>query len=160
MKDDARIENYAREVSEACPVKNKRKIKEMIRLQVMEYLEENPDAGMDEIYMTFGTPKTFAENYLSTYSTKELVTTVKNTFKYKRLIICILVFAVLLAAIIGVLSFMMAKEANEQVIYECKVDGIDISISVVAEVDMSDEEFAENLPNLIEQLKEKYNITE
>ena len=161
MKDE-RVEKYAREVADICPAKNKRKVREMISLQVMDFLAENPDAGMDDIYMTFGTPRSFAEDYLSTFSTGELCSTVKKSFTYKRITACVLVFAFIAMAALGVVGFQFAADRakSEQIVYECKVDGIDIAVTVVATNgdEMSDEEFAANIPVLIEQLKSKYGI--
>ena len=160
MKNNLLVENYAKEVANMCPAKSKRKVREMISMQVMDFLDMNPDAGMDEIYMTFGTPKTFAENYLSTYSTKELVTSVKKSFAYKRIAACVLVFAFIAVAALGALGIRMAAKApqGEQIVYECKVDGIDISVTVVANGEMSDEEMEIALPAIIEQLKEQNKI--
>ena len=160
MKKDLRVEKYAKEIAEMCPAKNKRKVRDMISMQVMDFLDMNPDAGMDEIYMTFGTPKSFAENYLSTYSTKELVKSVKTSFTYKKAVACVLVFAFIAVALLGAFGIQMAVSApkGDPIVYECKVDGIDISITVVAESEMSDEEMEIALPIIIEQLKNQNNI--
>lgn len=149
------IEKYAKEVAAMCPAKNKRKVRDMISMQVMDFLDMHPDAGMDEIYMTFGTPKSFAESYLSTYSTKELMTSVKSSFTYRRVAACVLIFAFIAVAALGAIGIHTAATApkGEPIVYECKVDGIDISVTVVAENGMSEEEMEIAMPIIIEQMK-------
>ena len=52
MKNNLLVENYAKEVANMCPAKSKRKVREMISMQVMDFLDKYiPDVAAMETQM-------------------------------------------------------------------------------------------------------------
>lgn len=74
-----KLESYYREISAwlPCGGRLKRKIMCRIRSNVAAYLEENPDANMEEIEHRFGAPKEIAAAFVSDLDAGELLTALR-----------------------------------------------------------------------------------
>lgn len=55
-----------------CPEALRRPVLNQLEEAVLFYLEEHPQAGMDELYAHFGTPKAFAANVLENMEGEQL----------------------------------------------------------------------------------------
>ena len=70
-----RIKTYCRNISRElyCPLAVKRQIMAAIRENIAAYLEENPDAGFEDVLKHFGTPQQIALSYIGEMDMPELV---------------------------------------------------------------------------------------
>lgn len=65
---------YIRSIQKALPCSRteKKQITDALRGTVLTFMEDHPDATVDSLYLSFGTPEQYAKEYLSQLSTETL----------------------------------------------------------------------------------------
>lgn len=77
-----------------CPEALRRPVLSQLEEAVLFYLEEHPQAGMDELYAYFGTPKAFASNVLENMEGEQLRKQLIH-YRWRRILTAALVTMVL-----------------------------------------------------------------
>jgi len=87
---------YCRRVRRSlfCPAALRGPILSQLEEAVLCYMEEHPQAGMDELYAHFGTPKAFAANVLENTGGEQLQKQLTR-YRWRRVLAAILVTLVL-----------------------------------------------------------------
>lgn len=72
---EKRIKEYCRSISRElyCPAAARKQILAAIRENIAAYIEENPDAGFEDVQKHFGTPQQIAASYIEELEMPELV---------------------------------------------------------------------------------------
>lgn len=108
------LRDYCRAVKSwlPCDAKQKRRILEKIRLDVMGYLEENPDADFAAIQARFGTPQAIASAYVDDLDTAQLL----YSLRIRKRIVTIVAatMATILLTWAGVVTWAIVYEINSK----------------------------------------------
>lgn len=104
----AEVRAYLRKVRKALPgsFNTKRAVASTLKSQIESYIEENPDATIDDVIERFGTPETIANEFDVTEFSAEI-----KKYKLKTLILSVL--AVVLIALCVWLTIALISSVEE-----------------------------------------------
>ena len=117
---EKRIKEYCRSISRElyCSPAAKKQIMAAMRENIATYLEENPDAGFEDVLKHFGTPQQIALSYIGEMDMPELVRRL-NTRRSVLTVLCsalgICVLLLLVALVVVVVGTLISS--NYFVVY-------------------------------------------
>ncbi len=113
---DKKLVVYYKQIEQklVCSAETKRKIVQHLKQDVMDYLDEKPNATIDDdIIQHFGSPDVFAAEYISGFEDDEIDKRISKIKKRRKWFIIALIAVVIIAAI-G--STVMILENNRHVV--------------------------------------------
>ena len=102
---------YFREIKDLLPCNARQRRRCVMELEdtVSSFLEDNPDATLDDLHEAFGSPESIAEAFLEQLSPEEFS---KKISRKKQMCFGIIIFPVL-AIILGVVALDIARSVHE-----------------------------------------------
>ncbi len=94
--NDSIIKNYVKDVLQLIPGTYHRRLKKELQGCISERFHSIPELTDSMIYERFGTPESFAADYLSGMDAEELQTTLARSKKHKRILTIALIALLLL----------------------------------------------------------------
>lgn len=94
-----------------CAGRMKRKMLECIKVDILEFLSENPDADYKMVVARFGTPQQIASSYVEEAETGELLRVLKTRRKVITIVVTTAVMIVSIWA--GAVAFIVTSDAHK-----------------------------------------------
>lgn len=112
---DKKLADYYKQIKKGLvgSGKEKREIMRHLKLDIGDYIEENPDYQFEDILDHFGTPQSFTAEYLSHMGNREITEQVTKAKKIRKWII-LAIAAVIVIAAVG--TTIMVLENNSHVV--------------------------------------------
>ena len=113
------LKQYHRDIRHLLPgtAKQKKQLMDTLWQSIAAYVEDNPDATVQEVQAHFGTPQQIATAYLDEMSTSEVIKKIK-TRKIVISIICIAIVLALLMWGLGVLKALSKEQHSADGYYD------------------------------------------
>lgn len=111
MKSKVSVKRYLRVIKKLlpCDAAQKKRCLDGMEDSVRMYLQEHPDATIEELYSVFGTPDSIVENYLDTVDTAQIS---KRLSRRKYIIFGIVITSVL-ALVLGAVAVSIASDVHD-----------------------------------------------
>ena len=115
MVTQKELNNYFSQVKKNCPREYRTKMMPVIKGNVLDYLEENPDSSMSDVTTQFGVPEKFATEYIMTIDDTERTKILRTSKFIKRIVIVGIVAVVLIIAVTA--AFVIADNSHTAAYY-------------------------------------------
>jgi hypothetical protein len=131
---------YIREVRKEllCPRKVQKKFLEELSGSLYTYLEEHPNATMEDIYARFGSSSELAESYLKTIDPEELKNQVRIARTVRRTLIAVALSIVLLFTIMVVVMIIDNRNSRPSRQVIVLTDEGDISTDTTSDIQVEE----------------------
>lgn len=120
------IDLYLKQVKKYCPLSFRKKLITELKSDLLDFLNDHPDSTLENIYQHFGTPETFASEYILAMDNEQRQKLIHRSKWNKR---CVLAGAILIVLIIFTAAVWIVHENSQHVLLYYSEEIIDLSKS-------------------------------
>ena len=120
------IDLYLKQVKKYCPLSFRKKLITELKNDLLDFLENHPDSTLENIYQHFGTPETFASEYILAMDNEQRQELINRSKWNKR---CVLAGVILIVLIIFTAAVWIVHENSQDVAAYYREEIIDLSKS-------------------------------